>query len=149
MDSTLQALGGILLRAIPTVLIVLFLHFYLKRTFFRPLQEVLEKRYVATEGARQAAAASLAGAEQKTAAYEAALRDARAEVYKEQEELRRNLIAEHEASLRQARQQAGLLIRDAEGQLSAEVVKAKQDLAATSERLADQIAETVLRGRPA
>ena len=56
MEATLHALSGILLRAIPTFLIVVFLHFYLKYMFFKPLGKVLQARYEATEGARLAAA---------------------------------------------------------------------------------------------
>ena len=36
MEKTLDALAGILLRAIPTVLIVLLLHWYLKAMLFQP-----------------------------------------------------------------------------------------------------------------
>ena len=55
MESTLNALGGILLRALPTFFLVLLLHLYLKRVFFAPLNQILKQRYDATEGARQAA----------------------------------------------------------------------------------------------
>ncbi len=55
MEATLAALGGILLKAIPTLLIVLLLHFYLKATFFKPLEKVLHERYNATEGSRKMA----------------------------------------------------------------------------------------------
>ena len=53
MDATLHALGEILLKAVPTVLLVVVLHFYLKYVFFKPLKKVLEERYNATEGARK------------------------------------------------------------------------------------------------
>ena len=56
MDATLHALGEILLKAVPTVLLVVVLHFYLKYVFFRPLKKVLAERYDATEGARKLAA---------------------------------------------------------------------------------------------
>jgi F-type H+-transporting ATPase subunit b len=48
MEATLHALSGILLRAVPTFLIVIFLHFYLKYMFFKPLDKVLQARYEAT-----------------------------------------------------------------------------------------------------
>ena len=38
MEETLHALGGILLRAIPTFLLVILLHFFLKYSFFGPLE---------------------------------------------------------------------------------------------------------------
>ncbi len=61
----LHALGGILLRAVPTFLLVILLHFYLKSMFFKPLEKVLSERFQATEGARQAAEKSLAEAAEK------------------------------------------------------------------------------------
>lgn len=149
MEATLHALGGILLKALPTLFIVLFLHFYLKRVFFRPLEAVLRQRHDATEGARQAAQTSLGRAEEKAAAYEAALRDARSEIYREQEQLRRKLLEEQTASLEEARTHTNLLIRDAQERLNVEAEKVKQELGPASERLADQILESILRGRAA
>ena len=94
MEQTLQALGGILLKAIPTIVLVLILHFYLKRMLFAPLERVLKQRDEATPGARSAAEESLEKAERRAAEYEAAIRDARSEVYKEQEAARNQLIAD-------------------------------------------------------
>src|SRR5439155_7729126 len=106
MDETLRQLGGILLRAIPTFVLVLLLHFYLKFIFFKPLQRVLRERYEATEGARKLAENSLAKASAKAAEYDAALRNARAETYKELEHLRRKLQEDRAASVREARGRA-------------------------------------------
>src|SRR5216684_8647528 len=106
MEETLHQLGGILLRAVPTFIIVVLLHFYLKFVFFKPLQQVLRQRYEATEGARKLAEASLLKASEKAAEYEAALRAARAETYKELEQLRRDLQENRAASVREARADA-------------------------------------------
>ena len=76
MDAMLQALGGILLKAVPTFLLVVLLHFYLKGVFFKPLRKVLRQRYEATEGARKLAAESLERAAAKTAEYATAMRAA-------------------------------------------------------------------------
>ena len=54
MEETLRALGGILLKAVPTFILVILLHFYLKFIFFKPLQRVLRLRYEATEGREEA-----------------------------------------------------------------------------------------------
>src|SRR5260221_508016 len=103
MDETLRQLGGILLRAVPTFLLVVLLHFYLKFIFFKPLGRILRQRYEATEGARKLAEASLAKAAEKAAEYEAALRAARAETYKELEQLRRQLQDDRAVAVREAR----------------------------------------------
>src|SRR5579863_1330243 len=145
MEATLHALSGILLRAIPTFLLVIFLNFYLKYMFFKPLDKVLRARYDATEGARRRAAESLEKAAAKTAEYEAALRAARAEVYQSQEQLHRRLQAEQAAQTQAARQQAEAAVREAKAQLAAEIAQAKIDLAAQSDELANQIAEVILQ----
>ena len=76
----LHALGGILLRAVPTFLLVIVLHFYLKSIFFKPLEKVLHQRYEATEGARKLAEQSLQQAAAKTASYETQLRTAKVRI---------------------------------------------------------------------
>src|SRR5580658_6817743 len=77
MEQTLQDLSGILLKAIPSALLLIILHFYLKAMLFKPLQKVLKQREALTAGAR------------KAQDYEAKFRDARSEVYRQQEETRK------------------------------------------------------------
>src|ERR1035438_4367491 len=86
MESTLHALGGILLRATPTFFLVFLLTFYLKKVFFQPLEKVLQQRYEATEGSRKLAEQTVERASAKAAEYEAAMRTARAEIYKAREQ---------------------------------------------------------------
>ena len=149
MEETLRALGGILLRAIPTFVLVVFLHFYLKSVFFEPLKKILRQRYEATEGARKLAEASLANAAQKAADYEAAIRAARSDTYKELEQLRRQLQDERAAGVREARARAEAAVAQAKAALDAEVATLKKNLGAESEALADRIASKILRGRAA
>ena len=88
MEQTLHALAGILLKSIPTVVLLLFLYFYLKVMLFGPLGRLLKQREELTAGTRHAAQKSLKDAERKVTEYEAKMREARAEVYREQEETR-------------------------------------------------------------
>src|ERR1051326_5304486 len=102
MAATLHQLGGILLQAVPTIVILLVLHFYLKAVFFRPLERVLHARYDATEGARKVADESLARAAAAAEKYETALRAARGEVYSEQEKFHKKLQEQSTAELKAA-----------------------------------------------
>jgi F-type H+-transporting ATPase subunit b len=149
MEATLQALGGILLKAVPTFLLLVLLHFYLKGLFFKPLQKVLRQRYEATEGARKLAAESLERAAAKTAEYEAALRAARTEIYQAQEQAHKRLQEGELAELTAARRRAEAAVEEARTQLAGDVETAKAGLARDSDRLADQIAESILRGSAA
>lgn len=146
MDNTLpQALGGILLRAVPTFLLVIFLNFYLKSVFFKPLEKVLQQRYQATEGARKLAKESLERAAAKTAEYQAAMRAAKNEIYQSQEQLNKKLQEQEAAAVLDARHRVEAAIQEAKADLSKDAAAVKASLAADSDALADQIAESILR----
>jgi len=149
MDAMLQALGGILLRAVPTFLLVVLLHFYLKGVFFKPLRKVLRQRYEATEGARKLAAESLERAAAKTAEYATAMRAARTEIYQAQEQAHKRLQEGEWTELTAARRRAEEAVAKAKAELSSDVEAAKAGLARDSELLANQISESILRGSAA
>jgi F-type H+-transporting ATPase subunit b len=146
MAATFHALGGLLLRAIPTFILIIFLDFYLKGMFFRPMEKVLARRYEATEGARKAAEQSLEQAAAKTAEYEAAMRKARAEVYQNQERLHQELQAGQATQLAAARQEVEAGVKQVREQLTTDVEGAKAALARESEMLGEEIAGLILRG---
>lgn len=149
MEATLQALGQLLLKGVPTIILLLVVHFYLKRMFFRPMGEVLAKRRAATEGLKENAAAMRARAEEQTKSIEAQLQQARESIYQEQEEARRRWMTEQSAQLDDARQKARDLIHQAKLQLDDEAAAIKIQLQAASGTLADQIADALLERIPA
>ena len=144
MLETLHALNGILLKAIPTGFLLLLLYFYFKAMLFGPLDKVLKQRDQLTDGARKAAEQSLALAERKAQEYEAKLRDARTELYRQQEETRRGWLDDQAAQVARAHEQSALAIRQAKDQLASEAEAARQTLLETSGPLADQIATAIL-----
>jgi F-type H+-transporting ATPase subunit b len=145
MDVILHQLGELLLRAVPTVLLLVVVHFYLKNVFFKPLEKVLHQRYQATAGARKLAQESLERAAAKATEYEIAMRAARAEVYQAQEQVHRQLQERETQALGEARRRVEAALKEAKAALAGDVDGAKQQLAADSDLLADQIAESILR----
>ncbi|HYW41836.1 MAG TPA: hypothetical protein VE959_03195 [Bryobacteraceae bacterium] len=145
MEETLHQLGGLLLKAVPTFILVILLTLYLKAVFFKPLEKVLRRRYEATQGARQLAAQSLERAAAKTAEYQAAIRAARAEVYQRQDQIHRELQEREAAALALAREQAGALVEEARQQLAKDVEGVKAGLEHQSDMLANQITESIFR----
>jgi len=144
MESTLHDLGQLLLKAIPTLFLLLVVHFYLKRMFFRPMADVLAKRRAATDGLRESADAMRAKAGEQTKSIEEQLRQAREAIYQEQEEARRGWTGDQAAQLDEARKQGRELIQQSKYELDAEAAVAKNQLAETSDALADQIANSLL-----
>src|ERR1700722_1511434 len=104
MESTLHDLGQLLLKAIPTLFLLVVVHLYLKRMFFRPMADVLAKRRAATDGQRESADALRAKAGEQTKSIEEQLRQAREAIYEEQEEARRRWTDEQEAHEDEPRQ---------------------------------------------
>jgi F-type H+-transporting ATPase subunit b len=144
MEDTLNALGQILLQALPTFVLVLLLHFYLKQVFFKPLERVLHERTEATEGARKAAAESLERADAKAAAYEQSIRSARNDIYREQEQIRRQWLDEQSAQLQNARRRTEAMVVEAKAQIAAEAAQAKESLNAATQSLANEITAGIL-----
>jgi F-type H+-transporting ATPase subunit b len=149
MGDTFHALGQILLNAVPTVILLLLLYFYLKYMFFKPMENVLHQRYEATEGSRKMAGEALERAAARTAEYEVALRAARTEVYQAQEVLHQQLQEQETAQLNAARQVADAAVREAREQLGRDVEQAKAALGRESDALANEITESILRGSAA
>lgn len=144
MESTLHDLGGLLLKAVPTIVLLLIVYVYLRWMFFRPLEKVMAERQQATAGTREKAEALLRKADQTAAAVETELRKAREAIYQEQEEARRRWGSDQAAQLEQARHSAREMIHQAQAQLDSESAAAKRELAATADSLAEQIARTLL-----
>jgi F-type H+-transporting ATPase subunit b len=144
MESTLHDLGQLLLKAVPTIFLLLVVHFYLKRMFFRPMADVLAKRRAATEGQREAAEGMRAKAAEQTQSIETQLRAAREAIYQEQEEARRQWTMDQNARLEQARRETRELIHRSKQQVDADAAAAKTQLGSAAGALADQIASTLL-----
>ncbi|MCU1335173.1 MAG: H+-transporting two-sector ATPase, subunit [Bryobacterales bacterium] len=149
MEQTVQALGGILLKSIPTIILLIILHFYLKAMLFGPLDRVLKERRKLTEGARELAENSLAAAARKADEYEAKLREARAAVYRQQEEIRKRWLEEQAKQVMEARAHSDSAVKAAREALARDAAEARKSLQETSVAVADQIVAMVLGRRAA
>ena len=81
MHTILNQLGEMLLGSVPTVIFFLILLAAYAVLVRRPLDKVLAERHARTGGAMDEAHAAIRTAEEKTARYEARLREARAEIF--------------------------------------------------------------------
>lgn len=146
MEKTLQDLADLVLKALPTTALVVILWIYLKFVLLGPMSKTIAERDAATKGAVKQAQDALKRAEDKAAEYDAALRSARGEILRAQEGERQKLRQQQSEALHEAKEKGSLLIAEARKQISAEADAARQSLTAETERIADQIAQTVLRG---
>jgi F-type H+-transporting ATPase subunit b len=149
MESTLQALVDLLIRAVPTVLFFVFLAYYLNVVLFKPLGRILEERKKATEGVRELARRAHENADKKSAEFEHALAEARAQLHQENEALRRRWTQEQAEAIAAVRAETQAMIEEARRTIAQEVERAQSELDASIESLSDQVVSSLLERRAA
>lgn len=142
----LNQLGELFLAAVPTVIIVFLFYFFLRWSFFTPMQRVLDERHRRAEGARADAEATLALVREKQRAYNDSLKKARAEIFAEQEAQRRRALEERQAKINQARAAAQSGLQEAKKGIAADVQAARAELEQSTGSLANEIADAILAG---
>jgi F-type H+-transporting ATPase subunit b len=148
----MQGIGAqlveLLLQAVPTVLIILLFYFILQAIFFKPLLKVMAERDARSVGAQKAAETAEAAAAEKVRQYQEALKQARGQVYAEQEAARKKLLDERTTQIKDARGKAGGEVNSAKQRIDAELAAARPDVEATVGQLAAEIARRILQVPP-
>ena len=145
MDEILRQLGGYLLGAIPTIVLLLMVFAAYRALVHRPLARVLAERHSRTEGAMERARADIAAAEAKAADYEQRLREARTALFKAQEARRKQALEARTAALAEARAHAHKQVAEAREAMEKDKVSAQDRLQLEVGRLADEIIRAILR----
>ncbi len=149
MDATLHALGNLLIQSIPTILLFVFLTWFLNRVYFRRMAQVFEERRRSTEGVRDLAQQAFENADRKTSEFERALQAARAQIHQEQEAQRKQWAEEQAGQLAAARAKADRQIQQAKLDIDEEANRAQLQLDEQVEALSGQIVQALTRRRAA
>jgi len=132
-----------------SVLIIIFLtwslYFILKRSFFDPINKVLENRDLAINGVQRQASDKLQEFEKKSRLYQDNLHVGRLEIYSQQDILRAEALNQRSRIVAEGRQQAEALIQSTKNDLQGQVVSAKRKLESDSTQIADGIVKAILR----
>jgi F-type H+-transporting ATPase subunit b len=142
-------LGELFLGAVPTVIIFLFFFLFLRWAFFTPIQKAMTERKRLIEGARAEAATVEAAAKHELDTYTQALRSARAEVYKEQEDARQVVLDERAQLLKAMRARSQDEVSEAKKKIAADITAARAEIEKQTPSLANEIAKMILERRPA
>ena len=148
MPTIVQQLGELFLQAVPTVLIILLFYFILRAIFFKPLLAVMAERDARTVGAKKASEAAQATAAEKVKQYQDALRQARGELYAEQEAARKKLFEERAAEIKEARTRASAEVSAGKARVAAEWTAARRDVESSVRQLSAEIARRILETPP-
>jgi F-type H+-transporting ATPase subunit b len=148
MQAIGHQLGELFLQAVPTVLIILLFYIILRAIFFRPLLAAMAERDARTVGAQKASEAAQAAAAEKVKQYQEALRQARGQVYAEQEAAHKKLLDERATKIKEARTRASGEVNAAKERVAAELAAARRDVESTVAQLSAEIARRILLTPP-
>lgn len=144
MDQILEQLGGLFLSSIPSVILLILLYFFLKLVLFDPLEKILVERYRKTEGREKDALEAVREAERKAEEYANALHAAKAEIYSQQEALRRNLEVGRATAIAAAAERSEALLAEGRAIVDAEFKTAQATVEQEAGTLARLVADKVL-----
>ena len=145
MDETLRQVGGLLLGAVPTIVLFLLLYIAYRVIVHNRLVQVLAERRARTEGAIEKARADVSAADAKTAEYEQRIREAKLAMFKAQEQKRHQAMEVRAKAIADARAAADAQVKTARQQLEKDVLAAKASLQAEAEILAKEVIRTILK----
>ena len=149
MDELLRQLESLAIGAIPTLILFILLVFAYRFILYRPLMKVRAERRERTMGAMEKSRLAIAAADARTQEYEAKLRAARAEIFRQRENRMQQRNAEKESALAAARLAAQQRVHEAEAALEAQAREARRQIEGAAGTLAAQVLAAVLPGTTA
>lgn len=147
MQTILNQLGDMLLGSVPTVIFFLILLAAYAVLVRRPLDKVLAERHARTGGAMDEAHAAIRTAEEKTALYEARLREARAEIFGARAARQKAASTARDKVLAEAREAAQARIDAARQSVERSGAEAKAQLDAGAASLTASVIAAILPHR--
>ena len=126
------------------IFIILVMVFVLNATLFKPINRILEERERRTRGRTGKARDIIRDVEEKMAAYERALREARSEGYRLMEQERAEAMRERQAILEQVREEVSRLVEEERSAISAQVETARATLKRDAASIATEISAQIL-----
>jgi F-type H+-transporting ATPase subunit b len=130
------------------IFFVLVLTFVVNRLLIKPLTRTMDARRQAIESARALAERAAAEAKSATEEFERKTTAARAEVYRQMDDMRRVANDERAKLLEETRAEAAAALAEATEKLQADTVRARAELRSDAEKLGTEAAARIL-GRQA
>jgi len=127
------------------IALILLMIWILNRTFFRPINRVIESRERKKGGRFSEAESILQEVSEKQTKYNQAMLEARARGYETIESERAVALADREAKIGEVKQEVGQKFEQEKAQLQTQTVEARAIIAAEADKLAEKISSNILR----
>ena len=127
-----------------TILYVILLYIFLSKFFFGPLTDILKKRHGLIEGQLDTARQRMETVERRTFEYEEAIRTARANAYRKQEQYRERAMADKAQLIAEAKLQTGTAAEEGRVKLIAQAQDSRRKLESEIDTLAKKLSTSIL-----
>ena len=127
------------------IALILLMIWILNRTFFRPINRIIESRERNKGGRFTEAESILNEVSEKQAKYNQAMIEARSRGYQTIESERAAALADRESKISQIKEEVAKRFEQEKGQLQTQTVEARTAIAAEADRLAEKISANILR----
>lgn len=128
------------------IALILIMIWILNRTFFRPINRVIEARVKNKGGRFTEAEEILNQVSQKRAAYEESLLKARTEGYEMVEKERAEAVRQREAEISRVKEEVSQVFVQEKEELDRQTAQARQQIAQEAKVMADRISANILNG---
>jgi F-type H+-transporting ATPase subunit b len=129
------------------IFFILVLTFVVNQLLLKPVLDVISRREQAIESARELARRSATEAQAATAEFDRKTTAARAEMYREMDEMRRGALGRRAEIVAQTRAEAQAQVAEAITRLDAEAAEARRKLEADAQALGTAAADRILGRR--
>jgi F-type H+-transporting ATPase subunit b len=129
------------------IFFILVLTFVVNQLLLKPVLDVISRRERAIESARELARRSATEAQAATAEFDRKTTAARAEMYREMDEMRRGALGRRAEIVAQTRAEAEAQVAEAITRLDAEAAEARRKLEADAQALGTAAADRILGRR--
>jgi F0F1-type ATP synthase membrane subunit b/b' len=126
------------------IALILLMIFILNRTFFRPINRVIESRERNKVGGGESQTL-LSEVAEKEAKYNEAIREARSKGYELIEEQRAEALSQRQERVSLAKEEAEQTLTEEMSQLEKQTADARASIAAEAEKMAEKISANILR----
>jgi F-type H+-transporting ATPase subunit b len=144
MDELLRQLEALAIGAIPTLILFILLVVAYRYILYGALRRVRAERRERTQGAMEKARLAIAAADARAQEYEAKLRAARAEIFRQREQKAQQRNKDRESALAAARLTAQQQVHEARTALEVQAAEARKQIEVSAGQLAAQVLAAVL-----
>jgi F-type H+-transporting ATPase subunit b len=138
-------LAALFLQALPTAIVVVLFYFFLRWAFFQPIQNAMAERSKRIDGARAEAAEIERAAQRDLDSHNQGLKNARAEIYAEQEQARQAALVERAKLLKALRDRVRDEVAATKKGIENELAAARAEVESQAPALAQEIARMILK----